>query len=89
MFLSSLFAVNYSPGQSNGLFGSVRGRDKNIHFQFQGQAHCSVKKAPLNVTHSSRGVRGGERTLHIIMTMAVFEGENLTIFKKPDFLFEM
>ena len=38
MFAFLYFAVHCSPGPSNTLFGSARGIDGNIHFQFQRQA---------------------------------------------------
>ena len=38
IFSPFYFAVHYSPGPLNSLFGSARGLDGNINLQFQGQA---------------------------------------------------
>jgi len=59
--------------------------DGNIHFQFQGQASLFGEESTPEC--NALILVGGERTLCIIMMMAMFEGENRTIFRKPDFLF--
>ena len=38
MLVLHFFVVHYTPDLSNTLFGSVRGMDGNIHFQFERQA---------------------------------------------------
>ena len=85
MFALYCFAVHYSPGLSNTLFGSVRGMDGNVHFQFQRQASLfSEESTP---ERNALILGGDERTLRIITSTAMFEGENRTILRKPDFFF--
>ena len=84
MFILFCFAVHYAPGPS--LVRVRQGMDGNIHFQFQGQVSLfSEESTPECNTFISGGVK---RTISIIMMTAVFEGENCTILRKPDFLFE-
>ena len=86
MFILLYFAVHYAPGPSNTFFGSVKGIDGNIHFQFVGQASLFSEgsTSERNVLISG----GDERTLKTIMSTTFFKGENRAILRKPDFLFE-
>ena len=85
MLVLLCFAVRYAPGPSNALFGFVRAMDKNIHFHFEGQALLfSEQSTP---KRNALIVGEDERTLRIIISTAVFEVENRTILRKPDFLF--
>ena len=86
LFLLLCFEVHYAPGPSNTLFGSMRGMDRSIHFQFEGQA--SLFSEDSTPERNALILGGGERTLRIIMSTVVFEWENCTILGKPDFLFE-
>jgi len=45
IFVSSYFAVHYSIGSLNSLFGSMRGMDGIVHFQFKGNPHFLVTGA--------------------------------------------
>jgi len=87
MFAFLCFAVHYSLGQSNTLFGSMRRMNGNIHFQFQGKA--SLFREESTPERNALILRGDERTLRIIMSPTVFEGENRMILRKPDFFLEM
>ena len=66
MLVLLCFAVHYTPGPSNTLFGTVRGMDRNIHFQFERQTSLfSEKSTP---EHNALILRGDEQTLWIIMS---------------------
>jgi len=85
MLVLLYFAVHYAPGPSNTLFGSMRRMDGNVHFQLEGQASLFSEESTPECNALILG--GDERTLRIIMSTAVFERENCTILRKPDFLF--
>ena len=78
--------MHYAPSLSNALFGYVRGMDWDVHFQFEGQASLFSKESTHK--HNALILGGDERTLRIIMLTSAFEGENHTIFRKLEFLFE-
>ena len=71
MFIIFYFAVHYTSGPSNSLFGSVRGMDRNIRFQFQGQASLFSEESTLKRNALILG--GEERT-------AAQEEENSMIY---------
>ena len=59
--------------------------DGNIYFQFQGQASLfSEGRTP---EQNALILGGDERTLHIIMTIVVLEGDAHTIFRMLNFIF--
>ena len=85
MFVLLCFAVHYTPDLSNNLFGSVRGKDGNVGFQFQGQA--SLFNEGSTPERNALIMGGDEHTFRIIITTASLEGGDQTIYRKPDFIF--
>ena len=74
MFILLCFVVHYTLGPSNSLFGSVKGMDGNICFQFQGQV--SLFSEGSTSARSALILGGDEYTLRIIISTVVLEGEN-------------
>jgi len=59
--------------------------DGSIHFQFQSQASLFSEES---IHKRNALILGGDQqTLYYIISTAIFEGENQTILRKPDFLF--
>jgi len=70
IFASSCFAVHYDTGPSNSLFGSVRGMDESVHFQFQGQSSLfSDRSTP---ERDALIFGGDQHTLRSILIIAAF-----------------
>ena len=59
--------------------------DRNIYFQFEG--HASLFSEESTPKHNALISGGDEQTLKIIMSTAIFDGENHTFLKEPNFLF--
>ena len=85
IFILLYFAVHYAPDPSSSLFGFVRGMNRKIYFQFQGQASLFSAESTLNVMHLSW--EGWKNTLHNHDDGWVWR-ENRTIFWQLDFLFQ-
>jgi len=47
MFIILCFVVHYTPGLLKTLYGSVRGMDENIHFQFEVEASLFSEESTL------------------------------------------
>ena len=77
--------MHYAPGPSNSLLRSVKGMDRNIHFQFQGQA--SLFSEGSTSKRNTLILGRDECTLHIIIFTAVLEGENRMVYQKLEFIF--
>ena len=85
MLVLLCFAVHYTPGPSNSLFGSVRGMDGNVHVQFQGQA--SFFSYGITPERNTLILGEDESTLRIIISTAILEGENRTVYHKSELIF--
>ena len=84
MFASSCFAVHYSMRPLNSLFGSVRGMDWSVHFQFQGQ--FSLFSDESSAERDALIFVEDQRTLRSILITAALE-DNMVVFRKPVFIF--
>ena len=85
IFSHFCFAVHYTSGPLNSLFGSVRGLDGNINLQFLGQASLFSERSTPNrdaLIHT-----GDQRTMRSILTTAPLEDCDRKIYQKPSFMF--
>ena len=81
------FAVHYTPGPLNSLFGMARGLDGNVSLQFQGQASLfSERSAPSRdaLIHAE-----DQRTMRSILTTVSLEDSDRRIYRKPGSCLEM
>jgi len=77
--------VHYPTGPHNRLFGSVRGMDRSVHFQFEGQIFLFSKES--TPKRDALIIEGDRHILRIIISTAIFEGSNRVVLRKPSFIF--
>jgi len=81
--LTFCVAVHYPSGPINSLFGSSRGMDGHVHFQFVGHTSLFSEAS----TRDAQIQEGHTRFLRSVFSTAIFEGSNRPPLRKPIFMF--
>jgi len=85
MLVFYFFTVHYVPGPLNSLFGTVRGMDGNVCFQFQGQASLFSDRSSLE--RDALILTADEGDTWSILTTAPLEDHNRVVYRKLIFVF--